>query len=109
MGARIQQENAHLIILTEGELTVVTAGTPVPVPDNASARAVEFINNNAAGNFAVGLAASVSATSSPMKGNVLAPGDSVVRAVKHNANELSLDCDTNGLKVTLRILGDAGL
>ena len=95
-----------LKVTASEEVTVVTAGTPVNPSSNTDAVAVRVINNNAGALVACGLqAAQVDATTTPYKGFPLWQGDSRLFYVADNANEVEIDADANGTKVSIEILG----
>lgn len=98
--------NPNLRVLAEGEVTVVTAGTPVAVAANANAKAVLIMNNNEDGTIAAcGLQATVDALSTPRIGRVLGAGDSTPIGVLANSNEVYVDSTISGKKFTYQILG----
>jgi hypothetical protein len=93
-------------VIAEGEVTVTTAGTPVALPSNTSAKAVLVTNNNLDGTIcAVGLNATVDANSTPNIGRVLNALDSTVVYVNENSNEVYVDSSVSAKKFTYQILG----
>ena len=106
-----------LKIIEEGEVTVVDAGTPVPLPSNTSAKAVIVYNNNLNGVIAcVGLQQTVDALTDPA--NPLNPtippigiplaqsfSDSGIINVQSNSNEIWVDASVSGTKLAYHILG----
>ena len=95
-----------LAVIAEGEVTVATAGTPVAIPSNTSAKAVLITNNNVDGtSCAIGLNATVDALSSPQIGRVLNAYDTTIVYVASNSNEVYVDSTTSSRKFTYQILG----
>ncbi len=108
VSASITLESETLKIIEEVEVTVETAGTPVALPSNTSAKAVIVYNNNTNGvKVCVGLQATVDATVDPIVGIplALAYSNSGQINVNANSNEIYVDASENGTKVTCHILG----
>lgn len=104
--ADVSVSTVGLQVIAEGEVTVVTAGTPVAVPANANAKAVCVFNNNEDGTIcAAGLAASVDALSTPRIGRILYAGDGTKFDVASNSNEVYVDSTVSAKKFTYQILG----
>jgi hypothetical protein len=93
-------------LLSEYELTITTAGTPVALTANTSAQKAVVCNNNTDTRIVtVGKATTIDALSTPPVGLVLEAGDSVPIPVHYNASELAVDASTSGTKVTIQIYG----
>ena len=95
-------------ILAEGQVHVVTAGTPVALPSNADAKAVRIFNNDTTLTpiFYHGLNATVDALSSPPIGEPIIPlGRSCDITVEANSNEVYIDSTVSNTYATYHILG----
>jgi len=100
----------RLRVIGEEVLTIVTAGTPVVVPANKYAEAIRFINNNIGVVVAVGLAATVDATTTPEIGTALDYRDQHIEYCKITdqtsvCDELYVDADTSGTEITIQYMG----
>ena len=96
-----------LKIIDAEEVTVATSGTCVNPSSNTDAVAVRVINNTSQ-IVMVGMDADhVDGSSSPKLGFPLARYDSRLFYVTDNANEVQIDADAGGTKVSIEILGRA--
>jgi hexokinase len=90
----------------EFELTVVTAGTPVPITAYRKAAAVVVANNYPADDtriVMVGLLASVDALSTPPVGSMIGTGVNGQYEVNYDSSQLAIDASVSGTKVTVQV------
>ena len=100
----------RLRVVDEDELTVVTAGTPVKIPNSVYGEAVRFINNNVGAVVAIGRESTVDANSTPEIGTALNFRDSHIEYGKKTDqvskyDQIFVDATVNGTKVTYQIMG----
>ncbi len=97
----------ELKIIAQGIVTITTAGTPVALPSNTSAKAVIVYNGNSTGVIIVVGKATINAVTEPPVGLplVFPYSNSGVLRVMANSNEIYVDASINGTKLTYSILG----